>query len=119
MRVLIVLVLGATTAAQTAPVPDPSWVRLIPEIRETLRRQPLGVPLEERYEMKIYETADITGDGVLEAKVYLGVAEPAPTKLSSCGWSMASLFSRVSKAPKDHWRPRVSSKVPASCTTMT
>ncbi|MGQ9513425.1 hypothetical protein [Thermodesulfitimonas sp.] len=48
------------------------WEGLIPAIRATLGPMFLGVRLEEVYPLRIYQTSDVTGDGVKEALVNLG-----------------------------------------------
>ncbi len=49
-----------------------NWQELIPEIRNILGSQFQDVIVEEIYNLSIYKSADITGDGVPEALINLG-----------------------------------------------
>lgn len=69
-----------TPTLTLSPIPTPlqqtpkpvSWEDLIPEIRKVLGPTFMGVKIEEASPISIIRTADITGDGIPEALVYLG-----------------------------------------------
>lgn len=72
---MLVLLLVATLAYQTANPVD--WQAMIPVIRSVLKKEAVRNPefqgIEQPYySIGIRHTADITGDGVPEALVYLG-----------------------------------------------
>src|SRR5262249_50570334 len=55
------------------PTPKPvDWYNLIPSIRTVLKQESPKVPIGADHDIAIFQTADITGDGVPEAVVGLG-----------------------------------------------
>lgn len=48
------------------------WERLMPKVREVLRTEFPNEKIEEHYRLAIAQKADVTGDGMPEALVYLG-----------------------------------------------
>lgn len=64
----------APTSTQPAPQnPKPvNWDDLIPEIRKVLAPAFMDVKIEQSSPISIFQTGDITGDGIPEALVYLG-----------------------------------------------
>lgn len=48
------------------------WKSLIPKIRKVLNQTFPGEGVEEHYNIAIYGTGDVTGDGVPDAIVYIG-----------------------------------------------
>src|SRR5882724_10007148 len=67
---MLVLLLVAAYAHQIAKPVD--WQAMIPSIRSVLKIDPDFRDMEQRYSIAMRRTADITGDGVPEALVYLG-----------------------------------------------
>jgi len=68
---MLVLLLVAALAHQTAKPVD--WQAMIPIVRSVLKNDPEFRGIEQPYySIGIRRTADITGDGVPEALVYLG-----------------------------------------------
>jgi hypothetical protein len=68
---MLILLLVAAFAQQTAKPVD--WQAMIPIIRSVLKNDPEFRDIEQPYySIGIRRTADITGDGVPEALVYLG-----------------------------------------------
>ena len=65
MRRNVVVLFAALVQAQVGV----DWKALIPAIREQLAKS--GQP-EQRYSVYIHQQADLTGDGIPEALVYLG-----------------------------------------------
>jgi len=75
---VIVPILVSSLLGQTTPQPKPEdmkryWQALVPSLPSALKQAFPNQPIEEDYQVRIVETADITGDGVPEAVVYLGV----------------------------------------------
>jgi hypothetical protein len=74
---ILVLTFMPLALAQTGSAPrSVDWKGMIPGIREVLKTESTSNPefggIEEHYSIGIFKTADITGDGVPEALVYLG-----------------------------------------------
>jgi len=57
---------------QLASAADFDWKSLIPQIRKVLNQTFPGEGIEEHYNIAIYGTGDVTGDGIPEAIVYVG-----------------------------------------------
>jgi hypothetical protein len=82
---MLVLLLVAALAYQTAKPVD--W-QMIPIIRSALKNDPEFRGTEQPYySIGIRRTADITGDGVPEALVYLGTGGASTDEMTSGGTS--------------------------------
>jgi hypothetical protein len=65
---------GYPHPAVSKPTPKPvDWHTLIPSMRTVLKQEFPKVPIGADREIAIFQTADITGDGVPEAVVGLGI----------------------------------------------
>jgi hypothetical protein len=83
---MLVLLLVAALAYQTAKPVD--WQAMIPIIRSALKNDPEFRGTEQPYySIGIRRTADITGDGVPEALVYLGTGGASTDEMTSGGTS--------------------------------
>ena len=78
---VIVPILVSSLLGQTTPQPKPEdmkryWQALVPSLPSALKQafpnERINERVEGNYPVRIVETADITGDGVPEALVYLG-----------------------------------------------
>jgi len=77
LALFIVPILVFSSLGQTAPQPNLEdmkryWQALVPSIPSVLKQAFPNERIEENYQVRIVETADITGDDIPEALVYLG-----------------------------------------------
>lgn len=59
-----------------------NWEDTIPRLRPVLKRAFPRERIEEHYPIRIVQTADITGDGIPEALVYLGTGGAATDEVT-------------------------------------
>src|SRR5690348_14966001 len=77
----------AQSAYPSSPLPQTlaDWQQMLPAVREALRTQFPGEPIEGPYPVGILrpsQVADVTGDGVAEAFVSFGVGGASTSQLT-------------------------------------